>query len=77
MEAEHPWLTVVPTVSAGRFAGQVGTLGDVVMRNGTWSGRDAYIAGPTEMVKETTSRLASAGVPVTQIHVEDFGWSEP
>jgi NAD(P)H-flavin reductase/hemoglobin-like flavoprotein len=77
MEAEHPWLTVVPTVSAGRFAGQVGTLGDVVMRSGTWSGRDAYIAGPTEMVKETTSRLASAGVPVTQIHVEDFGWSEP
>jgi len=77
MAAEHPWLTVVPTVSAGRFPGEVGALADVVMRYGTWSANDAYIAGPTDMVKDAASRLAAAGMPVTQIHVEDFGWSEP
>jgi NAD(P)H-flavin reductase/hemoglobin-like flavoprotein len=76
MAAEHRWLTVVPAVSDGRFAGQVGALADIVTRHGTWSG-DAYVAGPTEMVKDTTSKLAAAGMPVSQIHVEDFGWSEP
>jgi NAD(P)H-flavin reductase/hemoglobin-like flavoprotein len=74
---EHPWLTVVPVVTEGRFAGQIGALADIVMRHGSWSGRDAYIAGPTEMVKDCTARLAAAGMPVTRIHVEDFGWSEP
>jgi ferredoxin-NADP reductase len=49
----------------------------VVARGGDWSTRDAYIVGPTEMVRETTARLAAAGVPGDQIHVEDFGWSEP
>jgi NAD(P)H-flavin reductase/hemoglobin-like flavoprotein len=77
LAAEYPWLTVVPTVSDGRFAGQVGMLSDVVTRSGTWSGHDAYIAGPTELVKDCGARLAAAGMPVSQIHVEDFGWSEP
>jgi NAD(P)H-flavin reductase len=67
----------VPTVTSGRFAGHTGPLTDVVAGYGDWSGRDAYIAGPTEMVQDTASRLAAAGLPVTQIHVEDFGWSEP
>jgi NAD(P)H-flavin reductase/hemoglobin-like flavoprotein len=77
LAAELPWLTVVPAVTGGRFAGHTGTLPDVVTNYGDWSGRDAYIAGPTEMVQDTASRLASAGFPVSQIHVEDFGWSEP
>lgn len=78
MAAQHPWLTVTPSVSGDmRFAGQTGSLPDVVARGGDWSARDAYIVGPTEMVRETTARLASAGVPKDQIHVEDFGWSEP
>ncbi|HEY2316465.1 MAG TPA: globin domain-containing protein [Streptosporangiaceae bacterium] len=77
MAAEQPWLTVVPTVSAGRFAGHTGSLTDVVTRYGTWSDHDAYIAGPTEIVQDTASRLAAAGMPAGQIHVEDFGWSEP
>jgi NAD(P)H-flavin reductase/hemoglobin-like flavoprotein len=77
MAAEQPWLTVVPAVSRGRFAGQIGALSDVVTRSGAWSDRDAYIAGPTELVKDCTARLAAAGLPLTQIHVEDFGWSEP
>jgi NAD(P)H-flavin reductase/hemoglobin-like flavoprotein len=77
LAADHRWLTVVPAVTAGRLAGQTGSLTDVVTSYGTWSGHDAYIAGPTEMVQDTASRLAAAGTPVTQIHVEDFGWSEP
>jgi NAD(P)H-flavin reductase/hemoglobin-like flavoprotein len=75
--AGHRWLTVVPVVSSGRSPGLTGTLPDTVMRSGTWSAHDAYIAGPTEMVQDSAARLAAAGMPAAQIHVEDFGWSEP
>jgi len=74
--AEHRWLTVVPVVSNGRSPGLTGSLTDTVMRSGTWSAHDAYIAGPTEMVQDSAARLAAAGMPAAQIHVEDFGWSE-
>ena len=74
--AEHPWLTVVPVVSSGRSPGHAGSLTDTVMRSGNWSAHDAYIAGPTEMVQGSAARLAAAGMPAVQIHVEDFGWSE-
>jgi len=78
MASEHRWLTVVPTVTSDRtFDGETGSVPDVVMRSGTWSGHDAYLAGPTEMVRETSARLTSAGTPRDQIHIEDFGWSEP
>jgi len=49
----------------------------VVARHGDWSGHDAYLAGPTEMVQEAVARLTSAGMAQEQIHIEDFGWSEP
>ncbi len=29
------------------------------------------------VAKATTERLSPLGVPATQVHVEDFGWSEP
>ncbi len=78
MAAQYPWLTITPAVSAdSRFAGETGSLPDVVARNGNWSGHDAYLAGPTEMVQEAVARLASAGMAQDQIHIEDFGWSEP
>jgi len=38
---------------------------------------DAYLAGPTKLVQETAARLASGGMTEDQIHIEDFGWSEP
>lgn len=76
--AEYHWLTLVPTVTADRRSrGEAGTVPDVVMRAGDWSGHDVYLAGPTEMVRDTSARLASAGTPRDQIHVEDFGWGEP
>jgi NAD(P)H-flavin reductase len=79
MAAQHPWLTVIPAVSMAdrRFNGEVGSLPDVVARYGDWSRHDAYVAGPTRMVEDAAARLASAGTPLDQIHVEDFGWSEP
>lgn len=45
-------------------------------RSGAWSGHDAYIAGPTQMVEATATVLTCLGVPRQRIHVEDFGWSE-
>ena len=78
MAAQHAWLTITPAVSGeSRFAGETGSLPDVVARHGDWSERDAYLAGPTEMVKEAVARLAAAGMAQEQIHIEDFGWSEP
>jgi NAD(P)H-flavin reductase/hemoglobin-like flavoprotein len=77
MAAQHPWLTVTPVVSAEpKFAGETGRLPDAVARRGNWSGHDAYLAGPTEMVRETVARLTAAGMANDQIHIEDFGWSE-
>jgi NAD(P)H-flavin reductase len=74
LAAEHPWLTVIPVVSAGRLhTGEVGRLADVVMRKGTWTGHDVYVAGPSEMVQETVARLVGAGTPPEHIHLEDFG----
>ncbi len=77
MAGEYPWLSVVPAVAADRrFAGEVGNLADVVARRGNWSGHDAYLAGPTELVRRTAELLTAAGMPRNQIHLEDFGWSE-
>jgi NAD(P)H-flavin reductase/hemoglobin-like flavoprotein len=78
MAAQHPWLTVTPAVSADpKFTGETGSLPDVVARHGDWSGHEAYLAGPTEMVQEAVTRLTSAGMAKEQIHIEDCGWSEP
>jgi NAD(P)H-flavin reductase/hemoglobin-like flavoprotein len=78
MAAEHSWLTVTPAVSADpKFSGETGSLPDVVARHGDWSRHEAYLAGPTQMVQDTAGRLAAAGMANDQIHIEDFGWSEP
>jgi NAD(P)H-flavin reductase len=78
LAAQHPWLTVTPTVSGDpRFAGESGNLPDVVARHGNWSEHEAYLAGPTDMVKESVARLTSLGMAHEQIFIEDFGWSGP
>ena len=82
LAAQHPWLALTPVVSDPaaavglEFTGQTGTLPDVVTRSGDWSRREAYLAGPSEMVAEAVSRLAAGGLGRDHIHVEDFGWSE-
>jgi len=78
LSADSPWLSVTRCVSADPgYPGERGLLPDVVARSGSWADHDAYIAGPTPMVEATADRLSSLGVPPGQIHVEDFGWSEP
>jgi NAD(P)H-flavin reductase/hemoglobin-like flavoprotein len=78
MAAGYPWLTVTPVVSGDpTHPGEIGNLPDVVVRHGDWSGHDAYLAGPTEMVRDAASSLAAAGLAQDHIHIEDFGWSEP
>jgi NAD(P)H-flavin reductase/hemoglobin-like flavoprotein len=77
MSATAPWLTVTACVSADRdYPGENGELPDVVARHGPWGGYDAYLAGSTAMTDATMTRLVSLGIPPSQIHVEDFGWSE-
>jgi NAD(P)H-flavin reductase len=78
MAAGYPWLTVVPAVSdEPGFAGERGLLPDVLARCGNWRQHDVYICGPTPMVEATITHLTALGVPPGQVHVEDFGWSEP
>lgn len=78
LAAGAPWLRVTACVSdQPDYAGQRGDLADVVARSGPWNGYDAYLAGSTAMTDAVASRLASLGIPDTQIHVEDFGWSNP
>lgn len=77
MAAGYPWLTVVPAVSDDPgFRGERGRLPDVVARGGNWQEHDAYVSGPTPMVEATVKQLTALGVPPSQIHVEDFGWSD-
>jgi NAD(P)H-flavin reductase/hemoglobin-like flavoprotein len=76
--ASSPWLTVTACASDDEsFRGERGMLPDVVARSGTWGGHDAYIAGSTKLTVAMSARLTALGMPGDQIHVEDFGWSEP
>jgi NAD(P)H-flavin reductase len=82
LAAQHPWLALTPVVAGGLavadpgFAGQTGTLPEVVARSGDWTRHEAYLAGPTEMVEQTVTRLQAGGLAREHIHIEDFGWSE-
>ena len=75
--AAAPWLRITGCVSdEPDFAGERGNLTDVVARHGPWAGHDAYLAGSSAMISAMSGRLVALGVPASQIHVEDFGWSE-
>ena len=77
LAARWPWLTVTPAVSADSgFAGEQGTVADVVGRLARAPECDAYVCGSSAMTAATVSRLETIGVPREQIHFEDFGWSE-
>jgi NAD(P)H-flavin reductase len=70
MTADHPWLTVIPCVTS-----EGASIADVIARR-DWSGHDAYLAGPSEMVQAAAAVLATAGMPPACLHIEDFGWSD-
>lgn len=72
-----PWLTLTPVVLESRgWSGETGWMHEVLARRGDWTDRDAYLAGPGEMVTETVKYLTAAGTPPEQIRIENFGWSD-
>jgi NAD(P)H-flavin reductase/hemoglobin-like flavoprotein len=78
LAAWHRWLAVTPVAAqpGPGFSGQAGTLPEVVARSGDWSRHEAYLAGPSDMVAQTVTRLEAGGLAPGHIHVEDFGWSQ-
>jgi NAD(P)H-flavin reductase/hemoglobin-like flavoprotein len=71
LEARTPWLRVVPVVSADpSFEGLHGTLPEVLDRFHDWSGHDAYVAGPAEMIERTVTKLEDLGVPAARIRYD-------
>jgi NAD(P)H-flavin reductase len=63
-----PWLTVVGATSADPgYFGRHGTVGDVALAAGDWSGSDVYVSGPPAMVPATVAALRRAGVPLDRI----------
>lgn len=72
LELWYPWLQVVPVISGGgRFNGLTGNVGDAVLDYDSWSGCEAYLAGPREMVVETAKGLRANGVPEDRVHYDE------
>ncbi|WP_240197531.1 globin domain-containing protein [Nonomuraea lactucae] len=71
LDAENPWLCVVPVVSHdGLYRGEHGHVVDVALK--AWRGQDVFVCGSEEMVQTTVGRLLDAGVPPGQIHFDEF-----
>jgi NAD(P)H-flavin reductase/hemoglobin-like flavoprotein len=78
LEQEHAWLTVTCAVSHEKVSSlEHGDIGDVVLRHGPWTSRDAYVAGNPAMVEDTVTRLHQHGVPMARIRTEVFAASRP
>ncbi|MEO3788342.1 globin domain-containing protein [Actinocorallia sp. B10E7] len=68
MEAAHPGLRVIATVSDDPFyPGLQGTAAEAVGGLRDWSGHDVYVAGPPGMVSATVARLRRLGVPEERV----------
>lgn len=73
MASQHPWLTVVPAVSADPlFTGERGDVVDVALRRGRWDDHEVYVCGSAPMVAGTVDRLTHAGIDPARLHKEDF-----
>jgi NAD(P)H-flavin reductase/hemoglobin-like flavoprotein len=74
LSRQHTWLTVVPAVSDDwRYRGEQGNIADVVVRYGTWTDHDIYIAGSPAMVRSTIDRFLTMGVSMSRIRFDAFG----
>jgi NAD(P)H-flavin reductase/hemoglobin-like flavoprotein len=76
MAGERNWLTVRHAVLDPEpgYEGLRGSIVDVAAGDGPWEGRDAYVCGPSEMVRAAHARLVALGMPRDRVHVENFGW---
>lgn len=69
----RPWFDYTEVVSDdSTFPGARGKVGSAAAR-GTWDGRLALVCGSPRMVEHTTSELAAAGVPQSDIRSEELG----
>jgi NAD(P)H-flavin reductase/hemoglobin-like flavoprotein len=74
MANRYPWLTLVTCVSDDdRYAGEQGSLPDVLARHGSWYHHDVYAAGSPHMVSATLDRLKELGVPSGRIKYDVVG----
>ena len=74
LAARYPWLSVVPACSEDPgFAGEQGTISDVVSRYGPWQEHDFFVSGSPGMVKATLRRLAELQIPALRIKYDTFG----
>jgi NAD(P)H-flavin reductase/hemoglobin-like flavoprotein len=70
LERNHPWLQVIPVVSAEAAPNAIfGTIPDVVGLS-NWRDRDIYVAGPDPMIARTVSELKDRGAPEERIHYD-------
>ena len=84
LDAQHPWLTVVPALAddpdhmepAGPLDGahpvEHGDVAEVALRHGPWHDHQVYVCGSDHMVLATVQRLRDAGCPDERIHYEGF-----
>jgi NAD(P)H-flavin reductase len=74
---ELPWLTVTLAVSEDPVSSlEQGIVGDVVVRNGPWTSREVYVAGPEPMIEDLVPRLIDGGVKPHRIRTEVFAPSK-
>jgi NAD(P)H-flavin reductase/hemoglobin-like flavoprotein len=74
----HPWLTVTLAVSEDKESSlEQGDIADVVLRQGPWLSREAFVAGGPAMVEDTVSRLVRHGLRPDRIRTEVFAPSRP
>jgi len=71
---QRPWFDYTPVVSDdSSYPGERGPVGAVAARSGPWSGRIALVCGSRAMVAHTVEELIEAGIPESDIHIEQFG----
>ncbi|MEJ3742291.1 globin domain-containing protein [Actinomycetes bacterium KLBMP 9797] len=68
MAARHPWLSVVPACSEDpSYAGERGSINEVLARYGPWADHDFFVSGSPSMVRNTLRTLAEMQVPAVRI----------
>jgi NAD(P)H-flavin reductase len=70
LERSYPWLQVEPVVSDDPgFHGRQGMVSDAVLEE-QWPGRDAFLAGPPQMIEKVACGLAERGVDEDRVHFD-------
>ncbi len=72
LERDYPWFQAVPVVSGEhQFNGLRGQVSDAVGGYADWSDREAFMAGPAEMISATADLLVKGGMPEGRMHFDE------